>query len=78
MTMAMTNTCLKAPGRMVVRPVLARERELRLEAEKGRKDGEERGRERSNRDVAIMKEELARKSEEVFRQREEMSALVAR
>ena len=28
--MAMTNTCLKAPGRMVARPVLARERELRL------------------------------------------------
>ena len=30
MTMTETNTCLKAPGRMVVRPVLARERELRL------------------------------------------------
>ena len=55
-----------------------RERELRLEVEKGRKDGEERGRERSSREVVIMKGELARKSEEVLRQREEMSALVSR
>ena len=55
-----------------------RERGLRLEVEKARKDAEERGRERSSREVAIMKEELARKGEEVVRQREEMSALVAR
>ena len=55
-----------------------RERELRLEVEKGRKDAEERGRERSSSEVAIMKEELARKGEEVLRQREEMSALVSR
>ena len=55
-----------------------RERELRLEVEKGRKDGEEKGRERCSREVAIMKEELARKGEEVLRQREEMSALVSR
>ena len=50
----------------------------RSEVEKGRKDGEERGRERSSREVVIMKGELARKSEEVLRQREEMSALVSR
>ena len=46
--------------------------------EKGRKDGEEKGRERCSREVAIMKEELARKGEEVLRQREEMSALMLR
>merc|ERR1719234_2168403 len=40
-----------------------RERELRLEMEKVRKDVEERSRERSCREVAIMKEELVRKSE---------------
>merc|ERR1719341_2492995 len=55
-----------------------RERELRLEVERARKDAEERGREKSSREVAIMKEELARKGEEVLRQREEMSALVSR
>ena len=49
-----------------------------MEVEKGRKDGEERGCERSSREVAIMTGELARKSEEVLRQREEMSALVSR
>ena len=55
-----------------------RERDLRLEVGKVRKDAAESVRERSNREVAIMKEELARKGEEVVRQREEMSALVSR
>ena len=55
-----------------------RERDLRLEVDKVRKNAAESVRERSNREVAIMKEELARKGEEVVRQREEMSALVSR
>ena len=51
---------------------------LTIKVGKVRKDAAESVRERSNREVAIMKEELARKGEEVVRQREEMSALVSR
>ena len=55
-----------------------RERELRLEVERVRKEVDLKGRERSSREVALLKEELVRKGEEVVRQREETATLVAR
>ena len=49
-----------------------------MEVERVRKEVDLKGRERSSREVALLKEELVRKGEEVVRQREETATLVAR